>query len=146
LRHGVKFTDGTPFNAQAVAWNIQQDLNPANACICDTSFPVASPLTSNIVAQGQYTVVMHLKEPFYPIITAFSQISSPDWIASPTALPKDGGKGVRVEPGGSGPLHGGEGHAEHRAGVEEEPELLVERPSLPGRSHLQDHRHPGELV
>jgi ABC-type transport system substrate-binding protein len=104
LRHGVKFTDGTPFNAQAVAYNIQQDLNPANACICDTSFPVATPLTSNIVAQGPYTVVMHLKEPFYPIITAFSQISSPNWIASPTAYQKMGAKAFAANPVGAGPF------------------------------------------
>ena len=104
LRHGVKFTDGTAFNAKAVAWNIQQDLDPKNACICDTSFPVAAPLTSNIVAQGQYTVVMHLKEPFYPIMTAFSQISSPDWIASPTAYQKMGANAFALNPVGAGPF------------------------------------------
>ena len=104
LRHGVKFSDGTPFNAQAVAWNIQQDLNPANACICDTSFPVAKPLASNIVAQGKYTVVMHLSQPFYPILTAFSQISSPDWIASPTAYKKMGAKAFALKPVGAGPF------------------------------------------
>jgi peptide/nickel transport system substrate-binding protein len=32
IRQGVKFTDGTPFNAAAVAWNINRDLK--SACTC----------------------------------------------------------------------------------------------------------------
>src|SRR3982074_2501275 len=32
LRQGVKFTDGTPFNAAAVVWNIQRDLK--SPCTC----------------------------------------------------------------------------------------------------------------
>jgi ABC-type transport system substrate-binding protein len=104
LRHGVKFTDGTPFNASAVAWNIRRDLDPKNACICDTSFPVKTPLATGISTQGQYTVVLHLSEPFYPIMTAFSQISSPDWIASPTAYQKMGAKAFALKPVGAGPF------------------------------------------
>jgi ABC-type transport system substrate-binding protein len=104
LRKGVTFTDGTAFDAAAVAWNIQRDLDPANACICDTSFPVATPLSTNVTTQGDYTVVLKLKEPFYPIMTAFSQISSPDWIASPTAYRKMGAKAFALKPVGAGPF------------------------------------------
>jgi peptide/nickel transport system substrate-binding protein len=42
LRHGVVFSDGTPFNSQAVEYNMTQDLLPANANIADPFFPVAS--------------------------------------------------------------------------------------------------------
>jgi len=34
LRPGVKFQDGTPFNAEAVAFNYQRMLDPTNHCRC----------------------------------------------------------------------------------------------------------------
>jgi ABC-type transport system substrate-binding protein len=55
LRHGVTFADGTPFNASAVAWNIRRDLDPKNACLCDTSFPVATPLSTGVSALATRT-------------------------------------------------------------------------------------------
>ncbi|MBO0713927.1 MAG: hypothetical protein J2P59_04155, partial [Acidimicrobiales bacterium] len=80
LRHGVSFTDGTPFNAAAVQYNIQRDLNPANACACIPFFPVSSVTTS-----GNYTVVLNLSRPFSPIISSFPE-EPPNWIESPTAI------------------------------------------------------------
>jgi peptide/nickel transport system substrate-binding protein len=32
LRQGLKFTDGTPFNAQAMIWKINRDLSTPCAC------------------------------------------------------------------------------------------------------------------
>lgn len=98
LRHGVTFQDGTPFNASAVAFNIRRDLDPKNACICDSSFPVKS-----ITTEGNYTVVMNLRRVFSPIIQAFTA-SAPNWIASPTALRKMGEKAFAVKPVGAGPF------------------------------------------
>ena len=98
LRHGVKFSDGTPFNAKAVAFNIKRDLTPSFACICDSSFPVASVTTPN-----QYTVVLHLSKPFSAVINAFPG-SAPNWIASPTALAKMGEKAFAQTPVGAGPF------------------------------------------
>src|SRR5690348_7299628 len=37
LRQGVTFSDGTPFNADAVVWNIQRDLK--SACTCKPTWP-----------------------------------------------------------------------------------------------------------
>lgn len=98
LRHGVTFQDGTPFNAAAVAWNITRDLDPKNACICDSSFPVSSVTTS-----GDHTVVLHLKQVFAPIIGAFAE-QAPDWIASPSAYQKMGEKAFASKPVGAGPF------------------------------------------
>ena len=98
LRPGVKFTDGTPLNAQAVAFNIKRDLEPQYGCICDSSFPVKS-----ITPQGQLDVVIQLKEVFAPIISAFSG-SAPNWIISPTALSKMGEKAFALKPVGAGPF------------------------------------------
>lgn len=99
LRPGVKFTDGTPFNASAVAWNIERDLNPTYACICDPFFPIAS-----VTTQGADTVVLHMKQVYSPIINAFSALDSPGWIASPTAYQKMGEKAFSEAPVGAGPF------------------------------------------
>lgn len=98
LRHGVKFQDGTPFNSQAVAYNIKRDLLPANACICDGNFPVAS-----IATPDPYTVTITLTRPFAPFIAGFID-ESPNWIASPTALQKMGESAFKLHPVGAGPF------------------------------------------
>jgi peptide/nickel transport system substrate-binding protein len=98
LRHGVKFSDGTPFNASAVVFNIKRDLDPANACICDSSFPVSS-----VTATNPYTVVLDLTKPFSPIVDAFPG-EAPNWIASPTALSKMGETAFANTPVGAGPF------------------------------------------
>lgn len=98
LRKGVVFSDGTPFNAQAVAYNITRDLNPKYACDCDVYFPVSSVTTPN-----DYTVVLHLTKQFSPIIEAFPG-STPDYIISPTALAKTPEKQFSLSPVGAGPF------------------------------------------
>lgn len=98
IRHGVTFQDGTPFNAQAVAFNIKRDLNPKNACICDANFPIKSITTPN-----SYTVDLQLKQPDAAIIQAFID-EEPNSIASPTALQKMGEKQFALTPVGAGPF------------------------------------------
>jgi peptide/nickel transport system substrate-binding protein len=98
LRHGVKFQDGTPFNADAVAFNIRRDLNPKNGCLCDPSFPVSS-----VTVPNQYTVILHLTRVDSAIGYAFFQ-DAPNWIVSPTALSKLGEKQFELMPVGAGPF------------------------------------------
>jgi peptide/nickel transport system substrate-binding protein len=98
LRHGVLFSDGTPFNAQAVAYNISQDILPQYANIADPFLPIAS-----ITTPDDYTVVLNLKKPFSPIISAFIA-EAPNWIASPTAVQKMGLKQFALTPVGAGPF------------------------------------------
>lgn len=98
LRKGVTFSDGTPFNAQAVAFNIKRDLEPQYACLCALEFPVAS-----ITTPSPYTVVLNLTKVYSPIIDAFLQ-DTPNWIASPSALQKMGEKAFGQKPVGAGPF------------------------------------------
>lgn len=98
LRKGVEFSDGTPFNSAAVAFNIRRDLDPKNACTCIAQFPIKS-----ITTPDPYTVVLHLSKVFAPIMSAFPG-SVPDWIASPTALTKMGEKQFALKPVGAGPF------------------------------------------
>jgi peptide/nickel transport system substrate-binding protein len=98
LRDGVRFTDGTPLDAQAVAFNLRRDLDPKNACLCVTNFPVAS-----VDAPDTHTVVLHLTRVFAPLKDAFFG-ASPNWVASPTALQQMGDQAFGLKPVGAGPF------------------------------------------
>jgi peptide/nickel transport system substrate-binding protein len=96
LRHGVTFTDGTPFNAKAVVWNIQRDLK--SACTCKPLWPVTS-----LKAIGSDKVQINLSRVYAPMIASFID-SNADWIASPTAVQKMGEQAFRLHPVGAGPF------------------------------------------
>ena len=96
LRHGVTFSDGTPFNAAAVAFNFKRDLA---APVGDTpKWPVSSITTS-----GSYEVVIHLTQPYAPLINTFHD-ANVNWIVSPTALSKMGENAFKLAPVGAGPF------------------------------------------
>ncbi len=96
IRQGVKFTDGTPFNAAAVVWNIDRDLK--STCTCKPTWPVKS-----VTDPGPYTVVVNLALPDGALIDQIFD-STADWIASPTAVQKMGEKAFAVKPVGAGPF------------------------------------------
>jgi peptide/nickel transport system substrate-binding protein len=98
IRPGVQFQDGTPFTAQAVAFNIKRDLEPQYACTCAPNFPLSS-----VTAVGNDTVVLQLTHPFAPIIEAFF-LATPNWIVSPTALGKVSEQTFALHPVGAGPF------------------------------------------
>jgi peptide/nickel transport system substrate-binding protein len=98
LRHGVTFQDGTPLNASAVAWNVRRDLKYGGTNLF-SSFPVIATTT-----QGKYTVVLHLKQVYAPIITSLTLFNAADWPASPTAYNKMGEKAFANKPVGAGPF------------------------------------------
>jgi len=82
LRPDVKFHDGTPFNAQAVAWNFARQKDPKNNCRC--AFYIANILS--VEPKDDLTVVYTLKDPavnFPAVLTRPDQNST---IHSPTAL------------------------------------------------------------
>ncbi|HVA43834.1 MAG TPA: ABC transporter substrate-binding protein [Acidimicrobiales bacterium] len=98
LHQGVKFQDGTPFNAAAVVFNIDQQMNPANHSF--TGLPVAENIAS-VKATGPDTVVFNLKFPW----SAFSgSFTGPfGYMASPTAVQKEG-TSYNQHPVGTGPF------------------------------------------
>lgn len=65
LRKGVRFADGTPLTASDCVWSINAINNPANN--------VQSRYGYDRIAKAQapdpYTLVLHLKEPFAPLLT-----------------------------------------------------------------------------
>jgi peptide/nickel transport system substrate-binding protein len=97
LRSGVKFSDGTPLNAAAVVANYKRDLDPANACQCVGTFMNVK----NVAASGD-NVVLTLSAPMPAFPEAIIN-SALNWIASPTALAKEG-KNFGTAPVGAGPF------------------------------------------
>jgi peptide/nickel transport system substrate-binding protein len=99
LRHGVKFQDGTPFDAAAVVASIKDSLLPANGCLCLSDF---APVTS-VVAKGQFSVVITSNIPYPAILDAFLD-EAPDWPYSPAALASEGQVAFDQNPVGAGPF------------------------------------------
>ncbi|MBO0732032.1 MAG: ABC transporter substrate-binding protein [Acidimicrobiaceae bacterium] len=98
IRHGVKFSDGTPFNAAAVAagWTREFQLKVAN----DPPWPITK--TNPFTTAGPYTAVIHMSIPYSPIINSLFD-KAPNWIESPTALKREGAKQFPLAPVGAGP-------------------------------------------
>ena len=101
LRPGVKFTDGTPFDAQAVASNIKRDL--ASPCTCNPKGSGAPFAPNPVTASGSNAVQLHFLAPYAPAIHAFID-GNVNWIASPTALQKLGEQQFKLAPVGAGPF------------------------------------------
>jgi len=83
LKRNVKFTDGTPLNAQAVVDNFEQELNPATESSTDWGY--LQPYYASSKALSTYTVQLNLKRPDSPLLDelaqAFFGIESPKAMA-----------------------------------------------------------------
>ncbi len=97
LRHGVSFTDGTPFNAAAVAYNWRQDIaNKGASGAPDWPSPTIS-------TSGPYVVVLKLGAPDSAAFNAI-QDSTANWIISPSAVQRLGKVNAGIHPVGAGPF------------------------------------------
>lgn len=99
LRPGVKFHDGTPFNAQAVAWNYARQKDPKNHCRC--AFYIA--FINSVEAKDDLTVVFHLRDPAVNLPTLLTIQSSNNVVQSPAAIQAKGDDYNR-NPVGTGPF------------------------------------------
>ncbi len=71
LRQGVTFHDGTPFNAEAVRFNLARITSPDLASQ-KARFMLGPYERTEVV--DEYTVRIHLSEPFVPLLDALSQV------------------------------------------------------------------------
>jgi peptide/nickel transport system substrate-binding protein len=98
LRKGVKFQDGTPFNAAAVKTNIERILNP------NTRSQYASSLLGSVtraVVLGSFTVRLDLKTPDSALLEGLSEAFL--GMESPAAIAKYGSN-LGEHPVGTGPF------------------------------------------
>jgi len=116
LQDGISFTDGTPFDADAVIWNVgrqwdQSKLGRQNPPQFDaTAAAVRSWFWNpaqvvNISAPDRYTVVFELAKPFAPFVSAMPESGLGTMgMCSPTVWKKGGTPAIAAHPIGTGPF------------------------------------------
>ncbi|MBO8142415.1 MAG: ABC transporter substrate-binding protein [Firmicutes bacterium] len=98
LREGVQFHDGTPFNAEAVKFNIERILNP------DVRMPLRASYTVIERAEvvDEHTVTLHLKEPAPYLLGALTYTAA--GMISPKSVNEHGNSMTAYQhPVGTGP-------------------------------------------
>src|SRR6478735_9163746 len=99
LRKGVKFHDGTDFNAEAVKVNLDRVTNPDNKL---KRYGLYNDNIAKTEAVDDYTVRFTLKTAFSPFI---AQLAHPSTVMiSPAALKQWGNKDIAFHPVGTGPF------------------------------------------
>jgi len=99
LRPGVKFHDGTPFNAEAVKANFDRQKDPANKCRC--AFYISG--INNVQAPDELTIIYNLNDPsvnFPSLVSSYANQNAA--VHSPTAW-KTKGDDYNRNPVGTGP-------------------------------------------
>lgn len=105
LRRGVKFHDGEPFDADAVAFTMARLLDEKNAFKPEDKVPYASfyrGIVESVEAKDPQTAVFRLSRPFAPFLANMAMFSG--YVVSPKALRDRGAKAFGKSPVGTGPF------------------------------------------
>lgn len=126
IKPGIKFTDGTPLDAEAVAFNFRRDIE--SDCTCRPMWQLAEQ--EPITTEGTDTVVLKFAQPNAAAVNAFV-VSNVNWIASPTALQALGEDEFRIKPVGAGPFKVVSNELNSELVLERNPDYFVpDRPYL----------------
>jgi peptide/nickel transport system substrate-binding protein len=98
LRSGVKFHDGTDFNAEAVKWNIDHRLDKD---VASPQRPQLDPIIASVEVIDPVTVAFNLKQRSPGLLSLLGE--RPGFMISPTAAKKFG-KDLGNNPVGTGPF------------------------------------------
>lgn len=107
LRQGVKFHDGTDFNAQAVQFNVRRYTDPAFEFYDVRAAATMKPVYGNlqeVKVVDDHTVQFVFKAPFVDFPRLLPQGNYVSGIFSPAALKKYGQDGLALHPTGTGPF------------------------------------------
>jgi peptide/nickel transport system substrate-binding protein len=99
LRQGVKFHDGTAFNSQSVASNLDRITDPATASQ-KAKFMLGPYLDNEIV--DEYTIRLRLSEPYSPLLDSLAQVYL--GMASPIAFEQYTDNRYQFHQVGTGPF------------------------------------------
>jgi len=127
LRSGVRFTDGTPANADAVVYSIERVANPKNASPYRTLFDEVASVKS----LNDTTVQIITKDPYPSLLDALGQVGG--GIVSPTAA-----KPYEADPRRFGEHPVGSGPFEVRSWVPGQQTVLVRNPDYWGKPPALD--------
>ena len=99
LHQGIKFHDGTAADAEAIKWNIDYTLDPANTADARIFFkPIAA-----VEALDDATLQIRLQEPAADFLMVLGGYRTGFLVASPTAV-QQWGKEYKFHPVGAGPF------------------------------------------
>jgi len=104
LRKGIKFHDGTDFNAEAVKFNLERQIDPNHPYHDTGEFPYAEftwGMVQSVEVVDEYTVKFILKDRFAPFLNHLAM--HPAAMASPAAIQKYG-RDFSINPVGTGPF------------------------------------------
>ncbi len=138
LRKGVKFHDGTDFDAEVVRWNYQRIIDPEEKALDAPLYSVVEA----VEALDAHTVQFTLKHPSMTLLPTIAANRTGFLQMSPASYKQWGKEEVRMHPVGTGPVQarplGPE--PDHRA--REKPPLLQAGSPLSG-SHRATHHEGG---
>jgi peptide/nickel transport system substrate-binding protein len=100
LRKGVKFHDGTDFDAEVVRWNFQRIVDPEEKAI-DVPF---YSIVEAVEVVDPYTVKFILKHPSATLLPVMAANRAGFLQLSPTSYQRWGKENVRLHPVGTGPF------------------------------------------
>jgi len=121
LRRGVKFHDGTPFDAEAVRFNFERMLNENHPFHHTGPFPLAFffDKIERIEVVDRHTVDFYLSEPFAPLLSNLAYPTG--FIVSPSAVRRHGIEYGR-HPEGTGPFRFADWQSRRRVMLERNPD------------------------
>jgi peptide/nickel transport system substrate-binding protein len=126
IKPGLKFTDGTAFDAAAVAFNFTRATT--STCTCRPLWELAPQ--NAITTEGTDTVVLRFTQANAAVINSFV-VSNVNWIASPTALRTMGEDKFKITPVGAGPFKVVSNQLSSELVLERNPDYFVpDRPYL----------------
>lgn len=99
LRQGVRFHDGTAFNAKAVAFNYRRMMDPDNRCACSAYLTAIH----RVEAVDDSTVLFRLRNPTPDLPALLAPPTVTNVLHSPTAM-ETLGKDYNRRPVGTGPF------------------------------------------
>jgi ABC-type transport system substrate-binding protein len=100
LRKGVKFHDGTDFDAEAVRWNVQFILNPENKAFMRSFLEIVEA----VEPIDAHTVKFILKHPSFTLLPSLAQYREGILMKSPTAAKSRERSEAHLHPVGTGPF------------------------------------------